>query len=283
MKLKIIGLALVSVLVLVGCGRTVVPPASLGKILSTSGYSADVKEAGKYWLYFWEDMVILDTSTQTMSESVTVKMADDLDLTFNVNFRTRIGADKETINAMFNDIRHQNYEISLPLVYGVYGRDVVQNGARSVVSKYLTKDVSKNYDKMNEELFEHLNEKMKTSPLQISNVTIAKIQWPKVIVEAIEAQQERQLAIETEENEQAVRIVRKNNELKMAEADYEIRMKRAEAIRDENKITAEGMNPMLLEYRRLEVLEAMAGNGNSIFVPYEGLTSPGMQNRMFGK
>lgn len=267
----------------VGCSRVTVPPAAKGKILSGAGYSVDVKETGKYWLSWWENMVILDTSTQAMQERVTVKMADDLDLTFDVRFRTRISGNDKVINAMFNDIKHENYQVTLPMVYRVYGRDVVQNAARSAMSKYKTKEVSANYDKINADLHKLLVEKMANSPLDVSNVTIGNITWPKVITDAIEAQQERELAIETEANQQAVRIVEKTNQLEMAEADYNIRIKKAEAIRDENRITAEGMNPMLLEYRRLEVLEKMADNKNAIFVPYEGMSSPGVQNRMFAK
>lgn len=282
-KLKLAALIAVSGLVIAGCTRETVPPASKGKILSGSGYSVDVKEPGKFWMPWWHSLVILDTSTQTMAEKVTVKMKDDLDLTFHVNFRTRINGSEDVINAMFNDIRHMDYNVTLPMVYKVYGRDVVQNSARSVVSKYLTKDVSRNYDKLNEDLFAHLSDALKDSPLDISNVNIGNIQWPTVITEAIETQQERELAIETERNSQAVRMIVKDNELEMAKADYAIRMKNAEAIRDENRITAEGMNPMLLEYRRLEVLEKMAENQNAVFVPYEGLTSPGLQNRMYSK
>jgi hypothetical protein len=124
---------------------------------------------------------------------------------------------------------------------------------------------------------------MVNSPLEVSNITLANIQYPDVIVKAIEAQQERKLAIETEANNQAVEMVKKENELKLAQADYEIRMTKAKALRDENKTTAEGLNSMLLEYRRLEVLESMTKNNNAVFVPYEGLGSSGVSNRMFAK
>lgn len=268
---------------MVGCSRETVPPAAKGKILSTAGYSADVKETGKYWLWFSEEMVVLDTSTQTMAENLSVKMADDLTLTFQVRFRTRIHGSDNVINAMFNDIKHQNYQVTLPMVYGVYGKDVVQNTARSVVGKYKVKEVANNFDKINTDLQKALAENMKNSPLEMSNVTIGSIQYPKVITDAIEKQQERELAIQTEANEQAVKIVQKDNELKLALADYEIRMTKAKAIRDENKLTAEGLNPMLLEYRKLEVLETMTKNNNAVFVPYDALGDSGLNTRMFSK
>lgn len=283
MRKFLIGGILAMALALVGCGREVVPPAAKGKILSGDGYSADVKETGKYWLYWWEDMVLLDTSTKTLGEPVTVKMADDLDLSFEVRFRTRIHGDAKVINAMFNDITHENYWVTLPTVYGVYGRDVVSNVARTVMGKYATKDVSANYANINEELQKSLRKAMEGSPLEVSNVTVANIQWPKVIVDAIEARSERELAIETEANSQAVKMVEKANELELVKADYEIRIKRAEAIREENRITAEGMNPMLLEYKRLETLETLGKAGNSVMIPVEGLVNPAMQLKLLGK
>lgn len=282
MNIKIV-IAALMMTVLTGCGFYTVPPASKGKILSTSGYSADVKETGKYLLWGRDEMVILDTSTQTMAESVSVKMQDNMTLNFQVRFRTRIAGNDKVINAMFNDITHENYQVSLPRVYAVYGKDVVQSVARSVVGKYKTEDVGVNFDKITNDLHQELVKRMVNSPLEVSNITLANIVYPEVITKAIEAQQERKLAIETEANNQAVEMVKKENELKLAQADYEIRMTRAKALRDENKTTAEGLNPMLLEYRRMEVLESMTKNNNAVFVPYEGLGSSGVSNRMFAK
>lgn len=282
MKFKIITAMLLASLA-TGCGFGTVPPAAKGKILSTSGYSADVKETGKYLLWGRDELVVLDTSTQTMAESVSVKMADNLNLDFQVRFRTRIAGNDKVINAMFSDITHENYQVSLQRVYAVYGKDVVQSVARSVVGKYKTEDVSINFDKITADLHQELVKRMVNSPLEVSNITLANIQYPAVITKAIEAQQERKLAIETEANNQAVEMVKKENELKLAQADYEIRMTKARALRDENKTTAEGLNSMLLEYRRLEVLESLSKNNNAVFVPYEGLGSSGVSNRMFSK
>jgi hypothetical protein len=276
-------------LALVGCDRVTVPPAAKGKVMSTDGYSADVKETGRYWLFGSEKMIILDTSTQTYGERMSVKMADDLALDFTVSFRTRIAGNDKVINAMFNDIRPQQseesnvLEVSLPAVYKVYGSAVVQNAARSIVSKYRTEEVAANFDKITEDMQALLTKRMVNSPLEVSNITLGNLEYPEVIVKAINAQQERELAIKTESNNQAVKMVEKTNELKLAQADYEIRMTRARALRDENKTTAEGLNPMLLEYRKLEVMEQMTKNNNAVFVPYDALGSSGLSNRIFNK
>lgn len=279
--LVILGLALA----LTGCySRVEVPPAAKGKILSGSGYSVDVKETGKHWLSWWEDIVFLDTSTKTISEGMAVKMADDLTLSFEVRARVRIAGDDKIINTMFNDITpDDNGWVTLPMVYNVYGRDVIQNTARSVLSKYKTREIANNYDKVNSDLQQRLGQVLDNSPLELSNVTIGNITYPKVITEAIEAQQERELAIETERNQQVIEMTKKKYELERENANYEIRMTRARAIRDENELTAQGINDKLIRYRELEVLEQMARNQNAVFVPYEALSSPGMQNRIYGK
>lgn len=272
---------LAAVMALSACSRETVPPAAKGKILSTSGYSVDVKETGKYWLYWWEQLVVLDTSTQMISENINVKMSDNLDLPFQLHFRTRIHGNDKVINAMFNDITHENYVVSLGKVYQVYGRNVVTNAARSVMSKYKVAEVAVNFEKINADIYSEITKRMVGSPLEVSDVTLANISYPDIITQAVEKQQEREMAIVTEKNQQAIEMLKKENQLKLADADYKIRVKKAEAIRDENKITSEGLNQTLLQYRNLEVMEKMAESSNKVFVPYSALRETGVNNQMF--
>lgn len=266
---------------LVGCGYETVPPAAKGKILSGSGYSADVKETGKYMLPWWHNMVILDTSTQRFTEKIVVKMSDNLDLPFSLDFRTRINGSDSVINAMFNDITHDNYRVSLGRVYGVYGKNVVTNAARSVMGKYRVNEVAANFDKINADIQQEIIKRMVGSPLEVSDVTLAHIAYPKVITEAVEKQQERELAITTEKNIQAIEMIKKQNQMELAKADYEIRMLKAKTLRDENKTTSEGLNPILLQYRALDVQEKMAESDNKVFIPYESLNQVGVSTKMY--
>lgn len=278
---------LVAALVLTGCGENI-EPGFKGKIMDKNGYSADIKETGRYYIWGSESLVLLETSTKSFSIPLTVKMKDEMDLTFKVNFRTRVGGSDKVLNALFNDITADSEHgdkktISLNKVYEVYGNDVVSNVARSVVGKYQVNQVSANYDLINDQLQAALIKAMANNPLEISNVTIAEISWPKVITDAIEKQQERELAIKTEANQQAIEMVKRENALKLAQADREIELTRARTLRDQNAITADGINDKLLAYRALEVQEKMAENKAAIFVPYEALGTGGLSNRIFGK
>lgn len=281
LKLKMSATILAAAIMLTGCEVSTVPPAAKGKILSSSGYSADVKETGKYWLFGFKNMVILDTSTRMISENINVKMSDNLDLPFQLHFRTRIQGDDKTINAMFNDITHDDYRVSLNKVYQVYGRNVVTNAARSVMSKYKVAEVAANFEKINNDIYAEINKRMVGSPLEVSDVTLANISYPPVITQAVEKQQERELAIVTEKNQQAIEMLKKENQLKLADADYAIRVKKAEAVREENRITSEGLNTTLLHYRNLEVMEKLAESENKVFVPYQALGEVGVSNTMF--
>jgi len=281
LKLKMSASILAAAIMLAGCEVSTVPPAAKGKILSSSGYSADVKETGKYWLFGFKNMVILDTSTRMISENINVKMSDNLDLPFQLHFRTRIQGDDRTINAMFNDITHDDYQVSLDKVYQVYGRNVVTNAARSVMSKYKVAEVAANFEKINNDIYAEINKRMVGSPLEVSDVTLANISYPPVITQAVEKQQERELAIVTEKNQQAIEMLKKENQLKLADADYAIRVKKAEAVREENRITSEGLSTTLLHYRNLEVMEKLADSQNKVFVPYQALGEVGVSNTMF--
>lgn len=284
---RILGMfvAIFMVMSLTGCGE-VVPPGYKAKFLDRSGYSPEIKESGRYTVWPGEELVLLETSTQTMSVPVTVKMSDDLDLVFKVNFRTRIGGNDKTLNSMFNDIKVTELEnkqkvITLKQVFQVYGNDVVANIARSVVGKYRVSDVSVNYDTINKQLQIQLVEAMKNNPLEVSNVTVADISWPKVVTDGIERQQEREIAIKTEDNQQAIEMVKRTNALKLAQADREVELTRARTLRDQNSITSDGLSDKLLAYKALEVQSQMAENKSAVFVPYEAMSTNGVSNRIF--
>lgn len=279
-----VGLMAVSALAMVGCNRVVIEPATKGKVLSPSGYSPDIKEPGRYSLTWREKMIVLDTSTQNKVQGVNVRMADKMELGVGVSFRGRLRNDEKILNAMFNDIKVKDDYISFDEIYLIYGRDVMERVVRDVLNQYTNEQFLAKQADIQKEVSVALVEAMKTSPIEVSNVTLGGVKLPDEITKAINKQAERELAIKTEENEQAVRQVVKANELAMAEAEQAVRVKRAETIRKENEITASGLSDKLIEYRRIEAAENIAkmqaDNDKATFVPYEALGSSGLSNRV---
>lgn len=274
---------LVPIMLLGACSFEVVPPAHKGKILSPSGYEAEILPPGKITTYWREDLVLLETGTGTYREPMTVIMSDKLTLKFEVRFRARIAGSDPVINAMFNDIVPENGRVSLQKVYSTYGQMIVRNKSREVLSKYTVEDVHRNYGRISSELLDAILPAIKGTPLEMSDIALANIEYPILVTEAVEKAKERELDIKREQAQAEIDLTKKENALRLEEADYQIRITRAKAIRDENKLISEGVTPQLLEFRRLEVIEALGKNQNTVFMPVEGLVSPGAQMRIYGK
>jgi len=276
-------LLLTSAVVLGGCSFHTVEPASKGKILTTSGYQPEVLEPGKYTLWGRDDMVILDTSSKVYNESqIEVKLKDKLTLFVDVKFSGRISSNPSVVNTIFNDIvAGPDRLVAFDEVYSVYGRMIIRNKTREIISEYDVDDVHANYKRISQQLSDAVLESFKSTPIELSQVMIGNINYPDVINASIEANEERRLAIEKEEAQAAIDMTKKTNELVLAQKDYEIEITRAKAVRDANKIIGEGITEDLLALRALEVQSEMAKNNSAVFMPYEAMTSIGAQNRIY--
>lgn len=274
-------LAVLSVLVLAGCSFETVPPTTKGKILTTSGYTPDILEPGKYTLWGRDQLVLLETNTNVYKETVTVILSDKLTLTVDIRFRGRIEGNAQTINAMFNDIKAgDDRRVTFRDVYSVYGRPAVRNRTRAIISNYNVDEVHKNYARLSTEIAESLHEALKPTPLEISEVALGDIQYPKVVTEAIELAKEREMAIKQEEAQAEIELTKKKNERVLAETDYQIKITQAKAVRDSNKIIGQGVTPELLQLRALEVQEeminALTAAGNTTFMPFNAFDNSGL-------
>lgn len=277
---------MVAGLVLSGCSPVTVPPAHAGKFLTPSGYQPEIMPSGKYWEGVREELILIETKTDTYTENVKVVLKDKLTLHVEVRFQGRLKGDKNTLNTMFNDITAGNDQlVEFREVYAVYGKMAVQNKVREIVSQYSVDDVHKNYARLSGEISETLQKVLVNTPLEISSVAVGNIQYPDVVTKAIEAAEERRLAITKEEANREIELTKKENDRLIAEAEYQVRMTKAKTVRDENKMLAEGITPALLQLKQLEVQQTLAENAGegTVYVPVEFGNSSGVSNRMFDK
>jgi hypothetical protein len=279
-----LGTVLVLALGLSGCYQSI-PPATKGKLLSSSGYSPEVLSPGRQWVGMNERLVLLDTSTKTYKENVKVILSDKLTLNVDVRFSGRIAGSSKVINSMFNDIKAGNDKyISFDEVYKVYGQMIVRNKTREVIGDYNVDEVHKNYKRLSQELTLSMSDALQATPLEISNITLGNIQYPSVVTAAIEMTEKRRLDIEKEKANQAIELLKRKNQQALVLADYDIEMTKAKAIRDKNRIIGEGITEALIKLKQLEVQEAMGKNGNSsVFIPYEALNNSGLNHKLFNK
>ena len=293
---RFLRLALVGAMVtsLSGCfwGEMVeVPPASVGMVLGPNGYQGDIVPPSRFRLPYCmvncDKLVVLEAGDVGMLESMEVLMPQDqLMLGVDVRFTLALSTGKANILGVFDRVVPKrldsgNFGTTIAQVYSVYGEAIVRNVVRSTLSEYTIAEISSNQAKLSEVLRRNVSDALAKTPLQIKQFGLANIKYPDVIQNAMEATQERKIAVERAEAEAQVQIRQAQARLEVTRAEREADLLAAQTIAEQNRILADGVTPEVLRYMELEVLKKMADNKNTIFFPVDMMDSVGLQNRLF--
>lgn len=272
----------------IGCSYETVPQGTKGKILDRSGFHPEVYPPKRVDVGWHGHLILVETITQTMNEPITVRMKDEMNLLANVRFQLRMGNKPKSLAAVFNDIKPKDGKtITLNQVYRIYGKMIVNEVTREVLSSYKIGDVQDNFAKISADIHTRVKAEFIPTPLIISDVALGKLDYPEVIDNAILSAARRNLEIAQAEADVAVKLKEIEGKEKVAEGQYRIKMQEAKRIKDFNSMTAKGITPQLLKLRELEVQEALVnaigeGDTTTIFIPYGSQDTVGVQNRMYG-
>lgn len=278
--------ALTTMVFMTGCGHENVPQGTKGKMLGASGFQPEVYSPSRVWVGWNERLILVETTTHTVNETVTVRMKDDMNLVVQVRFQLRMGEKPESLDAVFNDIKPADgTNIKLHHVYTVYGKMLVNKITREVLSQYNIGDVNDNFNHISADIYKKTINAFKPTPLIITDVALGKLDYPEVIDKAIESAAKRELEIKQAEADVQVRLTELAGKEKVADGEYRIKMKEAKRIKDYNAMIATGITPELLELRKLEVQQALVqaigtGDTTTVFVPYSAMGTSGLQNRV---
>jgi len=255
-KLKLVGMLALIALTFSACDETV-PAGHQGKIMGKTGFQPELYPPSKVWVDTLstvpEKLFLVQTTTKKYTQPVKVLLKDKLTLSAVIVFRGRISGSESVINTIFNDLPMNDNIVTTDEVYNTYGKMLVMNTAREVISKYNVDEVNTNYGRITVELYQALVPKLKGLPIEISDITIGEIRYPKIVTDAIESAKERRMAIEKEKAQVQIELTKKTGQEQLAKADYRIRMLEAKRIRDYNAMTAKGITPQLLQLRKLEL------------------------------
>lgn len=270
-----------------GCSHQTVPQGTKGKILDREGFHPDVYPPSRVNVGWHGNLVLVETVTHTVNETITVRMKDDMNLVCQVRFQLRMGEKPKSLNAVFNDIKPKDGSlITLAQVYNVYGKMIVNKVTREVLSEYKINAVQKNFGTISAKIYNRVLEDFKPTPLIISDVALGKLDYPDVIDRAIEAAAKRELEIKQAEADVQVRLTELQGKEQVAKGEYRIKLQEAKRIRDYNKMIGEGITPELLQLRALEVQEMMASKidkADQVYIPYGAMGSQGVNIRAFQK
>lgn len=258
-----------------GCNEQV-EAGTKGKILGKNGWQPEVYPPSKVWVettftFTPEKLYLIQTTTQKYNQPIKVLLADKLTLSAEIVFRGRVTGNDKVLNGLFNDMPMNDNIVTTTEVYNTYAKQIVLNTAREVISKYNVDEVNINYARITKELYAAIKPKLNGLPIDISDVTIGNIQYPKVVTDAIEAAKERQMAIEKEEAQAQINVTKAQGREAVALANYKVKMIEAKQIRDYDKMITSGITPDLIKLKQIEVQQTLAdnlaNNANVVYMP----------------
>lgn len=215
-----ISLLLVLLTMNAGCGSTV-PPGYRGLRWSplTEGLAQDPLRNGFYWRAPWNDVYIYDVRWQSITEHIDALSADDLQVIIKAAIIVR-------------PIPDEVYFLAQEVGSDFYLRVVKPEfmaAVRSVVSGYSMVSVPERSTEIASKVQAVVVEKLKGRHLEIQSIALADVDFPQIVLTAIEQKQAKE-----QQKEQ------KEFELTIASKDAEIARFRARGEGDAIRIRSEG-------------------------------------------
>lgn len=272
--------------------RVEVPPAYEGKVLTQNGYLPETYPPSTFrlppcWVpgSICDQLVLIEKSDNGVKEGFTVFMPKN-QLTMSFDLRMTASIRDGKTDAILNKITAEattsgRKYISFDRVYGVYAQPIIRDAVRSVVAEYTIDEIASSRDAVNAAIRERLSTVLAGTPITLKTAGLAKVAYPDVITQRKEQAEERRIEIEQEEARKQVELIKLQTELEKAKANRAIRRERAEAAAEENQIAAKSITPEYLEYKKLEVMDAMAQSGAAVFIPFDALGTVGLSQRVF--
>lgn len=211
---------LVSILTSLGCGVSVKPgERGLRWHPLTEGLIKEPLKDGFYWRAPWNDVFVYPVQWTSFTEEVDALSSDDL----QVILKSAI-----IIRPIPEEIYFLAQEVG-PDWYQKVVRPEFLAAVRSVISGYAMVSVPEKSAEISHKVQGVLEEKLKGRHLEIRSIALADIDWPRMVLEAVERKQAKE-----QEKEQ------KEFELVIADRDAEIARRRAKGEGDSLRIRAEG-------------------------------------------
>ncbi len=242
-----------------------IPVSTVGKVVDNSGVSKETYQAGSRnigWSFFYtKKLILLDQSIELIPVNLDIRLADNQTLGIELMVKTQLNqADSSITDSMFTAITpiridDDNMKIPLGLIYAKLGADLVRRTLVEVITPHTLESFQAERKIINDTIEKIIIERFKHTPLVLYTATINNVTYPpSYIAKANQIKSEEMSVALKIAEEVAKRAKLKEEEITVA-IDQRVRLAKAETIRLENLKTSQGLNPLLLEYRKLELEE----------------------------
>lgn len=261
-----------------------IPPSKVGKVMSESGISKEVYQPGTRdigWAKRSKRMILLDVGVDLYSVPLKMNLTDKQELTVELMIKTQLDlTNEDQIDAMFTmvtprQIDKYNYKIPLSLLFNKLAKDLVERTMVEIITPYTLEGFQENRKAINDEIERVLIQRFKKTPLVIYTASIKDVTYPPSYISNAQDIKKAFMDAEKKEKEEEAKRRKLAAEELTVEVEKRVRLAKAEALRLENKKVSDGLNPLLLEYQKLELekqrlevdmkmAEALSGSNNSV-------------------
>jgi len=238
---------------IVGAGCAVIRPGEVGVKQRLGHLDDTIHEPGSVLLNPFTTKVV-KVPTRTMNIEVELSLPSKEGLNVNAVISILYNIDQTKARDIIQNVGLQ-YEKTLIL-------SVFRSSASDVCAQFYAKDMhSGNRAVIEDKIEESMEVVLKEYGFEVEAVLLKSISLPAGLYRAIEQK------LEAEQDAQRMQFV-----LQQAKQEAERKKIEAEGIRDANLIISEGITPMTLQWRNLEVLNEFAESPNSKLILTDGQT-----------
>lgn len=212
-------MGIMAVLMITTACATTVEPGERGLLWRSDGLAKEPLKDGVYWTAPWNDVYRYDVRWQSYAENVDAWSADDLQVVVKAAIILR-------------PIPHEVYDLAQTVGTDYYARIVKPEflaAIRNVVSEYSVVMVPEKSVEIAQKVQKVVEEKLADRHLAIQSVALADVDFPQIVLTAIEQKQAKE-----QEKEQ------KEFELLIATKEADITRMQAKGEGDALRIRAEG-------------------------------------------
>ncbi len=292
-----------------GCTEYVqVPNGSVAKKSTDSGLEPKIYGTGSVNIWAIRDknrLVCLETAQYSHTLNDQILCQDQMNLPFTVEARFGIRTDDDAaMNTAFVDLSPDRElatkvaQITSKRWFSNYAKSPLLATAKGVLSRYETMEIGMvrevyplnesgapdstsapqligvSREILNAALKSDLDKALRGTPVVCFFAAFTNFDYPDVVTDAIEQAKRVEVEIQEEANEQAKRLLVKQNQEELAMYDYRIEVLDALKVADSNKIIGESVSLGYLWYLQTKVLgQAAEGPNNWGFIPYTAFES----------
>lgn len=291
----IVGLALLmAALLCPGCGCGSVVPAGKTVIVLDATGGSSIHEKGVYRAYGRDKLYFVDQKMKSFTEGdMNILCADDINMKVDIKCILSFEVTKDSIDFIKRKVPSRKvaegevtgYELSLDEFYAMTVKDIVRGSARNIISPNKTDDIRPNRQKLEAEIQKVVVERIAELkyPLKVSAVLISNIDYPESVKAMREKIKSAQLRDQEKSAEAEATLAEAKRQVAIEQELAKVRMIKAQAQADENRILSSSLSPEFLMWRQFEVMELTAGKlaegkSNTVFMmPYRTM-DPAMLN-----